>query len=271
MLIADGQLPTQTPMSRTFHILNGDALLDFFPAILPGEIIVAREALVDGPINGETLVDFWQTRASFISSEFGEEPELYFSDVVTEFEKIVSIERSSEVNLWFEEDLFCQANLWFCANLLAPVSDSCDIYIVKPPLKNDQPDWGGFGALGINGLATAYQQRQQLSGEEMEMLSQLWIAYKNGDRNRLKHLSNTETTNFTFLPQVIKAQLDRFSADNMSGRPERVLQEIMKEYNTDDFKTIFREFSRREGIYGFGDWQVEKLLKKLSGSTALEQ
>ena len=61
-------------MSQTYHILNGDALLDFFPeSILSGEIIVARECLVDGPQDGETPEAFWETRANFIAGEYGEE------------------------------------------------------------------------------------------------------------------------------------------------------------------------------------------------------
>ena len=61
-------------MSQTYHILNGDALLDFFPeSILSGEIIVARECLVDGPQDGETLETFWETRSNFIAGEYGEE------------------------------------------------------------------------------------------------------------------------------------------------------------------------------------------------------
>ena len=254
-------------MSKTFHILNGDALLDFFPeSILLGEIIVARECLIDGPVTGKTLEEFWETRADFITAEYEEEKDSYFFDVVSEFNRISLIPPGSEVNLWFEEDLFCQVNLWFCASLLARVSDQLKINLVKPPLKDGQPDWGGFGSLDRNGLAKAYQERQRLSPEEIKLLSDLWTAYKWNNRSELKELANKQTDHFPFLGQVVQAHLDRFSEDNLSGRPERTLKEIMTEKNTSDFKTVFKEFRTREGIYGFGDWQVERILKGLQST-----
>ncbi|TDE18252.1 DUF1835 domain-containing protein [Dyadobacter psychrotolerans] len=248
----------------TYHILNGDALLDFFPeTILSGEIIVARECLVDGPQNGETLEEFWETRASFIAGEYGEEKEFYFLDVVPEFNKIALIPEGSEVNLWFEEDLFCQVNLWFCVSLLTRISATLKINLVKPPLLDEKADWRGFGALDRDGLAKAYQERQRLTAGEVKLLSDLWVAYKKQNRAELENLSGIYAPHFPFLHEVVKAQLDRFSNDKSSGRPEKVLKEIILDKKTQDFKTIFKEFGAREGIYGFGDWQVESLLKKI--------
>ena len=251
-------------MSKTFHILNGDALLDFFPeSILSGEIIVARECLVDGPVTGKTLEEFWETRADFITAEYEEEKESYFFDVVSEFNRISLIPPGSEVNLWFEEDLFCQVNLWFCMSLLTNVADQLKINLVQPPLKDGEPDWNGFGGLDRNELAGAYQGRQRLSATEIKLLADLWNAYKMNDRVKLEELSVTESEHFPFLRKVVQAQLDRFSEDNLSGRPEKVLKEIMLQKDMHDFKSIFKEFSIQEGIYGFGDWQVERLLNKL--------
>ena len=251
-------------MANTYQILNGDALLSFFPEhILSGEIIVARECLVDGPVGGNTLDDFWKIRADFIASEYDEPTESYFEDVAAEFDKILHIPQDSEVNLWFEEDLFCQVNLWFCISLLRDAWNHGKIHIVKPPLRNKAPDWRGFGALDRDGLAKAYQDRKQLSLAELHLLNDLWIAYKTGDRQSLEVLKNTSTSNFPFLSEVVQAHLDRFSVDNLSGRPERVLKNIMQEKKTSDFRIIFPEWSAREGIYGFGDSQVESILKKL--------
>ena len=259
-------------MSKTFHILNGDALLDFFPEILPGEIIIARECMVDGPTAGSNLDELWQVRASFIAAEYGESNETYFSEVVSEFQKIDTIPSGSEVNLWFEEDLFCQVNLWFCMSLLLPISEGLSIQIVKPPLQNGKPDWGGFGSLGRNGLAEAYLQRKPLSKDDIKLLAALWDAYKIDDNDTLEKLGKSKTEHFPFLNQVIQAQLARSSENGFSGRPERTLKSIMEEMNTSNFKTIFTEFSKREGIYGFGDWQVERLMQKMAdhdlGTTA---
>ena len=251
-------------MSKTFHILNGDALLEFFPeTILSGEIIVARECLVDGPLEGKTLEAFWDTRADFISSEYGEERDFYFQDVVPEFNRIALIQEGSEVNLWFEEDLFCQVNLWFCVSLLRRISDQIKINLVKPSLKDGKPNWGGFGSLDRDELAKAYQERQRLTKQEKELLTALWTAFKGNDKHTLAKLGSENTGSFPFLKDVVQAQLDRFPDNGSQGRPETVLKDIISEKKTSDFKIIFKEFSLREGIYGFGDWQVERILNKL--------
>jgi hypothetical protein len=245
--------------TKTFHILNGDALLDIFPSeLLTGEIIIARECLVDGPVSGGNPEEFWETRAAFIQETYGEEREAYFNEVVTEFDKIKAIQANSEVNFWFEDDLFCQVNLWFCVSLLMPVAHAIKVYVIKPPLLADQPDWRGFGWMDRHTMAEAYLNRQELSLTDISLLSSLWDAYKNDDHEKLTQLSSIKSDNFPFLEQVVQAQLDR-----KNNRPENVLKQIMEEKQTTDFKTIFQEFGKREGIYGFGDWQIEGLLEKI--------
>lgn len=245
--------------AKTFHILNGDALLDIFPSeLLTGEIIIARECLVDGPVSSETPEQFWDIRANFIQETYGEERESYFGEVVTEFDKIKAVPANSEVNFWFEDDLFCQVNLWFCVSLLMPVAHAIKVYVIKPPLIGQEPDWRGFGMMDRHTLAEAYLNKQELSLADLSLLSSLWDAYQKNDRDKLMQLSFINSKNFPFLEQVIQAQLDR-----QDNRPENALKEIMKEKQTTDFKTVFQEFGKREGIYGFGDWQVEGLMEKI--------
>jgi hypothetical protein len=43
-----------------YHILNGDALKGQFPSEIPGQLIVARECLVDGDVSGESLSEFFR-------------------------------------------------------------------------------------------------------------------------------------------------------------------------------------------------------------------
>ncbi len=249
---------------KTFHILNGDALLDNFPAeLLTGEIIVARECLVDGPVAGENFQEFAETRANFIHQEYGEDKQAYFEEIIPEFNKIQAIPVDSEVNFWFEDDLFCQVNLWFCVSLLMPVAHTLKVYIIKPIIIDNQPDWRGFGIMDNHMLADAYLHKHLLNMDDLNLLSNLWTAFKNNDREALADLGKINSDNFPFLNLVIQAQLDR-----SNNRPEKVLNEIIKEKETTDFNTIFREFSKREGIYGFGDWQVEKMLERIKGDNS---
>jgi hypothetical protein len=67
---------------------------------------------------------------------------------------------------------------------------------------------------------------------------------------------------FRQLAEVCQAQLDRISADPNERRPEKVILELLAKGIT-DFDTLFSEFSKREGVYGFGDLQVRGLLESL--------
>ncbi|MEJ2006462.1 MAG: hypothetical protein P8X57_16220 [Cyclobacteriaceae bacterium] len=53
-----------------YHILNGDSLKAQFPKDIDGEIIVARECLVDGEVQSDDLKELFKIRASFITSTY---------------------------------------------------------------------------------------------------------------------------------------------------------------------------------------------------------
>lgn len=96
-------------MRKQIHILNGDSLKEQFQDEIQGDLIVMRECLVDGNTEGESLDELYKTRAHFISDSYGDfTPDDYFKKTVSEFEKIQSIQANSDINLWFEDELFCQ-------------------------------------------------------------------------------------------------------------------------------------------------------------------
>ena len=48
--------------------------------------------------------------------------------LVSEFEKIQNIEEGVDINLWFEDDLFCQVNFWFVISLLSSLNHKNSIF-----------------------------------------------------------------------------------------------------------------------------------------------
>src|SRR4051794_26585598 len=92
------------------HILNGDALLDGFNTLdLPGGMVINRECLVEGDLQGNTLADFFETRAKYLSKVYEHSKEKYFKTVVSELTKLIGAPKGSEFNFWFGYDLFCRA------------------------------------------------------------------------------------------------------------------------------------------------------------------
>lgn len=245
-----------------YHVLNGDALIEKFLATgIQGEIVVARECLIDGSLKGVTLADFWINRANYITQTYGEPSEAYFQRVVPEFDKLSNVSAEDEVHLWFEHDLYCQANLWFALSLLTSVNAKC--WIVYPKVEIEAHFWQGFGASQPIHLQQAYNERIPFNTEDTTLGQNLWLAYKNNDLSQLKSLSHSNSECFPKLIEVCQAHLDRQPKAGSLSRPLEVLQSIIKELETNDFHKIFREFSKREGIYGLCDSQVRLLLEQL--------
>jgi hypothetical protein len=244
-----------------YHILNGDALAYSFPdAKIEGNIIVVREALIDGDLSGDNLHEFWQSRARHLDITEAE----YSNAVVQEFEKIINAPDNSAFNLWFEYDLFCQVNMWFVISIIysLPINKKVFAVLTSYVDKNSKQFWNGFGPANSDELNVCYADRILLTESDLNFGQQLWKAYKNDDLEALTDLSKHPSLAFPYLHEVVKAHVDRFPTDGTKGRPERVIEDITKNIST-DFNKVFQEFWKRESIYGFGDVQVKSLYEKV--------
>ncbi|WP_298739879.1 hypothetical protein [uncultured Chitinophaga sp.] len=244
-----------------YNILNGDALAYSFPdAKIEGEMIVVREGLIDGDLSGNTLDGFWRSRAKYQ----GVSADDYHSKVVTEFEKILHAPDDSTFNLWFEYDLFCQVNMWFVISLIDSLPIKKEVFAVYTAHadKTSKHFWNGFGPANTDELRICYANKVALSEADIHFGKDLWEAYKNGDLKRLIVLSQRPSPAFPYVAEVVKAHADRFPEDGTKGRPEKVIEDITKHIST-DFKEVFKEFWKRESIYGFGDTQLKLLYDKV--------
>lgn len=242
--------------STPVHILNGDALLAQFPETLVGERLVCRECLVVGDLAGETLQEFYIARATWLVAHYGGTLQDYNEKAVTEFEKILALPNGTEINLWFEDDVFCQTNFWFILHLLAQREHS-NLFLVRPQ-EHTQYGFGGFDA---NGLQELFQQKIQLT--QLEVLSSLWQHYKAGNMSQLLATAEAIQHDFPFIHEAVVAYTASIPTEDSLGLPSETIISIAKDLNTEDFGLIFREFCERLPIYGYGDLQVKQLYDAL--------
>ena len=135
-----------------YHVLNGDALAGILPDIILGERIIFRECLIDGPVMPTPTQELWEIRAEFINNNYpGFDKIDYRKYSYEELLKIKSIPIDSQIYLWFEEDLFCQVNLWFVLNYLK--THPAEVYLVLP--NPDSPY--NFSALSRKELELCFQ------------------------------------------------------------------------------------------------------------------
>lgn len=244
-----------------YNVLNGNSLAYSFPdAKIEGDVIVVREGLIDGDLSGNDLQDFWQSRAKYMGLTGAE----YYDKVGSEFQKIMSAPDDSEFNLWFEYDLFCQANMWFVISIINSLSVTKKVYAVYSSYldKTSKYFWNGFGPADSSQLQVCFADRILLSDDDLQLGQELWTAYKSSNLEELIRLAENQSSAFPYLPEVVKAHIDRFPKDGTNGRPEQVIEDITKNIST-DFRKVFTEFWKRESIYGFGDIQLKHLYDKV--------
>lgn len=224
-----------------FHILNGDCLARKFPKNLSGEIIIWREALIDGPVSDD---DFFENRKKFISENYNSERS-YEDLVVKEFEKIQSIPENSEIYFWFEDDLFCQVNFWFLVSSLE--SKNIKLFRIFP--KDSEK---GFAESGEKELLEIFNSAKEINDEDKALIINLWKGFQ---ENNLPQKSFSEIVKN--LPKLVIANENRFN-----GNLENQIKAIQK--NTENFEAFFKIFQQKFPIYGFGDLQLKNYLKLLN-------
>lgn len=240
------------------HVLPGDSLVEEFRKTeIEGDVIVCRECFVDGDISGETLEEFWSIRANFLALEYSGDPIEYQEGVAYELERLTDLPADSEVNLWFEYELFCSVNMWFCLDLLKHFG--ANVFRVAPTNASPDDVWNGFGQHDAAELKNCFESRIEFTAEDIEMGSRLWDAFRNRDSAKLHELGEYRSPCFPFLKEACEA------AAEIETRPKEILKEITNG-GEKDFNNIFPEFKKRAGVYGFGDSQVDRILRGISGS-----
>lgn len=251
-------------MHKKYHILNGDSLSGHFPKQIDGEVLVMRECLVDGDVQSTDLENLLHVREKFISNNYGGFTEgEYYQKCTSEFEKMQSIPNGSEINLWFENDLFCQVNLWFVISLLNSSHADYLMNLVRPTPGHEY----NFCSMTEAELIEAYSNKIEITPANIEKFCKLWELYQRDNCEEMIQVAEDMNQTFPFVIPACQAHADRFPRDSSLGRPEKSIVRIMEELETTDFVQVFREFCKRESIYGFGDLQFKRLFDSVVQNT----
>jgi hypothetical protein len=237
------------------HFLAGDSLLKPFQKTgIEGEVLICRECFADGDLKADDLTGFWKIREEYLDRYPTKEPGFYQNKVKKEFEKLRNNDPEVEINLWFEYELFCQVNLWFCLNLLNKQNKK--IYIVYPKFENKEEIWNGFSYLDETGLQGSFAERICLTEDDISLGSNLWETFAKKNSKGLLNLSQNTSEAFPSLKRIGKA------AAEIENEPPKIINQLIKKEGN-DFGKVFQAFNREFPIYGFGDLQVKKFFDEL--------
>ena len=243
--------------SPVVHILNGDALEDQFPKDLPGEILVFKECLIEGPKKVVEFETFFASRAAYLSDTYDPKiKESYSRELSIPLMKVVTGLKPSEVVLWFEEDLFCQANFWFMCHFLEGSGYRGKVSWAKPSgvaIYN-------FGLLSKEALTAVFEDRLPVN---IAKIALLWQAYSVNDSDELIRLVEGIAGLSQYIIPAAIAYRDMNTSTIEKSRPYLSLLAITKTLKTTHFGKVFMVFCKKEAVYGFGDLQVKRIFDQV--------
>ncbi|QCR21492.1 DUF1835 domain-containing protein [Pontibacter sp. SGAir0037] len=241
----------------SLHILNGDASIPAFEAAkLPGQVLVWREVLSEGPVGPHASEkEFWQKRQAFITAAFAESAEGYRHKVLDELPKLQEAPTFFEVVLWFDADLMCQVNLLYLLQRLSRQHIPRICLCTPAPGKN-------IGLLDAEEVQALFQERLLVTEALLAQARELWELYAGSNPLQLQDYLKQQQ----LLPRMAEAltlHLTRFPVcETGISLPHQYLLQAVQQ-GTTTLQALLQHFSEHYPGYGFGDYQLKSLLQEL--------
>jgi hypothetical protein len=256
-------------MNPILHILNGDSTAHSFKETgLEGDMLVWREILSQGPLMEDISSGaFWKMRERWICKTFNDQPEHYQEYVVGPLEKLN--EPYDEINLWFEFDLHCQANMLGVLALLQKKTDLSPppIYLICPADFPGKSDFRGMGELNSMELEYLFDNiRVQLGEIDFIIAEETWKEFITCNPKVLWESLQLTTFwgNLHSLKPALEAHLKRLEINN--NGLNYIEQKLLDIYNSGikNKQAIYEVFWQTEKIYGMGDREIDIYLEMLA-------
>ncbi len=249
------------------HIHDGDSSAQTSrESTIPGEHFGWREALISGPAPSDVGPAQWrQLRAQHLSDFYGVDRQKAAEELLRQEEVLAGFSEHEEVVLWFEHDLFCQANLlylldWFAGRDLYKTRLSLICIGEFPGIEK----FRGLGQLNAYQMASLFTTRHEVSAAEMNLATRAWRAYRSVDPTAIEKLLDSDTSAMPHLKRAFLLHLARFPfVRNGLGHIENLGLQLIRG-GSKTFTKLFAAFGDEEPVYGLGDFQFWLALKQMT-------
>lgn len=249
---------------KILHITNGNSLTDYLRELdFTDDILTWQEMLCEGPtIPAIASDEFFQLRSNFLITYY--DIEVDTDELEKELSKLDHADKYTEINLWFEYDLFCHINLIGVINLLHQKEINKPLYLICSGRVEGEKNLKGLAELSPEQLQKHYNQRVLLNESDKELAIALWRTYCGTDHNILKPYIVTKS-NFKYLTNCLKAHLKRFphQKSGLSVLEDNILR-LIRDNEIKSRHHLLGYSLNYQGYYGFGDLQHRRLIDKLS-------
>lgn len=245
------------------HITNGSNLTQYLNELdFSGDFLTWHEMLCEGPtkfnIDSET---FLRGRKDFLNNFY--DVEIDEAEYKMELQKLDTIEKYSEIVLWFEYDLFCHINMVAIISLLNEKQIKIPISLVCSGRIPGELNLKGLSELTPEQIDQHFKNKIKLTTKDIDIAVSVWQIYCGKDHNLLRPFITKESA-FEYLGCCLKAHFKRFP-DSISGLSalEHNLLKILNKYEIKSKHHLLGYALNYQGYYGFGDIQLMRIIDKL--------
>ncbi len=253
--------------AKTLHITNGDYLTNRLrkATFIAGDFLVWREMLCEGPTIPQIETNESITvRKDFLKKYYHITPASYEEKFVSEIHKIKHVSRYDTIVLWFEYDLFCHINMIAAIHLLLHNNiQNTEVSLVCSGQIDNEQRLYGLGELTDQQLEMHYNQKKQLTLNDLELASHIWTLYSESNPQRIAGQIKKQSS-FEYLSICLRAHLQRFP--NMRtglNTLESNILEMIDTYKISNIKQLMGYALAYQGFYGYGDMQMKRVLARL--------
>ena len=251
------------------HILNGGATEAILAqTAIRGDRFSFGDVLIAGPLPAVNGSKWRRLRAEHLADAYGIEVETCEGALERQQEVFESFNNHEEVILWFEADLFCQANLLYVLDWCSHRELSTKLSLICIGEFPGRPNFRGLGELNPEELASLFPARIEVTASQLELAARAWQAYRSDDPRELERLLQASTNALPFLKGALRLQLARFpSTRNGLNRIENTGLELVSRGAT-RFVELFSQFVEAQPDYGLGDAQFWNAVQRLTQGAA---
>lgn len=251
--------------NTTLHIVNGDSLAEQMQELhLPGELIIWRELLCEGPTLRVLNSEFFKLRKKFLRKTYEISAENYEERFIAEIKRLQALKNYDRVVLWFEFDLFCHINMLAAINMLMEKNKEIPISLVCSKKLKGEKEFQPLSQLNLKELQNHYENRIELNTDDVETALLIWELYCSNNPLKLKPQIKI-ATNFEYLSSCIRAHIERFpnSVTGINSLERNVLN-LIENHDIKNQNHLLGYALQYQGYYGYSDSQMQRLILKLS-------
>jgi hypothetical protein len=257
------------------HLVAGESALGTLKeSSVSGKKFSIDDILMEGPIvDGLRTESSWTQRAEYLQSYFSISKPEYLAGKTERDRILVESLSHDEIVLWFEFDLFCQANLlyyldWYASRGLGATR----LTLICPEHVPGRAVFRGLGELAAEELESLLSTREEVTADQKRVAQLAWQSFSSEDPLDVEQFLQSDSSALPLVAPAFRAHLDRFpSTANGLGIVAQKTLEILS-VEPLPFRKLFASVSATPELFrhGMGDLTLQGYLDNLSsGPTPL--